>query len=72
MSFSNTRNDYVRHSAPAADTKIPSTCPACRSSSISTSAKSPDASSYWRCERCGEIWNASRRDVVRPGAYRWR
>lgn len=69
MSFPNSGDDYARRSA---ETKIPSVCPSCRSSSISTSAKSPDASSYWRCERCGEIWNVARRDAVRPGAYRWR
>jgi predicted Zn finger-like uncharacterized protein len=72
VSFFDSRNDYARRSASTADSKIPSTCPACRSASISTTAKSPDASSYWRCERCGEVWNVSRRDPVRYGAHRWR
>ena len=44
--------------APAA--VIPTSCPACQSSTIVTTAKSPDADSYWRCEHCGEVWNASR------------
>lgn len=72
MSFESSRSDSTGRSAATAESKIPSTCPACRSSSISTTAKSPDENSYWRCERCGEIWNAVRRDAFRPGAYRWR
>ena len=39
----------------------PPACPACGSTSVTTSAKSPDASSYWRCVRCDEIWNVGRR-----------
>jgi predicted Zn finger-like uncharacterized protein len=38
----------------------PATCPFCRSSSIVTKAKNPDADSYWRCTTCGEIWNGGR------------
>ena len=45
-------------SSPA--TNIPTACPTCRSSSITTTAKSPSSDSYWRCARCGEIWNESR------------
>src|SRR5262249_40411250 len=40
---------------------IPTACPACQSLSIVTTAKTPDATSYWRCISCGEIWNTSRR-----------
>jgi transposase-like protein len=48
------------------------TCPACRSSSVTTTAKRPDVSSYWRCERCGEVWNVDRRNE-RPGRpFPWR
>ena len=50
----------------------PNRCPACRSSSIVTKAKSPDADSYWRCTTCGEVWNVSRADMNRHGANRWR
>jgi transposase-like protein len=42
----------------------PSACPACRSLSITTTEKSPDVNSYWRCKSCGEIWNAARRDKL--------
>jgi len=51
----------------------PTACPACRSASIVTTSKIPDAESYWRCQTCGEIWNVSRsrERPNQPGAYRW-
>lgn len=58
-------------SASGSATEIPSKCPGCQSSSISTTAKTPDANSYWRCGRCGEVWNVSRRHDLRGGANRW-
>ena len=52
---------------------LPAACPACRSASISTMAKSPDETSYWRCAGCGEIWNVGRRDSDNGGASNgWR
>jgi predicted Zn finger-like uncharacterized protein len=51
---------------------LPASCPACRSSSIVTTAKKPDADSYWRCTTCGEVWNDSRRQNQRYGARGWR
>jgi transposase-like protein len=53
-------SDRTTSSAPA--------CPVCRSASVTTTAKHPDADSYWRCERCGEIWNVGRRHDERYGA----
>lgn len=52
----------------------PAFCPACRSKDISTTSKTPDVASYWRCGACGEIWNVGRlqqasRFGARPG---WR
>jgi predicted Zn finger-like uncharacterized protein len=38
----------------------PMSCPTCRSSSITSAAKIPNADSYWRCEKCGDIWNGAR------------
>lgn len=49
----------------------PAACPACQSLSIVTTAKRPDADSYWRCTSCGEVWNVSRSQANRHGAYRW-
>ena len=47
-------------------------CPTCRSSSIVTTSKIPDADSYWRCTSCGEVWNDSRRMTPQYGARGWR
>jgi predicted Zn finger-like uncharacterized protein len=57
--------------APSSGFTTPSFCPTCRSSSIVTTAKVPDAGSYWRCTTCGEIWNAQRSKDIRPGRQRW-
>jgi transposase-like protein len=66
------RTDYAVRSASEAAPTIPASCPACRSSSISTVSKSPDAESYWRCAECGEIWNAGRREKEQRGGSVWR
>jgi transposase-like protein len=65
-------NGAANRSREAAVTAIPTACPACRSNSIATTARNPDDSAYWRCGSCGEIWNASRREVRRRGADAWR
>jgi hypothetical protein len=41
---------------------LPTACPACHSSSITTTARNPDEHTYWRCGGCGEVWNVSRRN----------
>ena len=46
-------------------------CPACRSSSTTTTAKHPDAASYWRCRQCGEVWNVERRQHETRSRPRW-
>jgi transposase-like protein len=35
-------------------------CPFCGSSKVKTPGEKVDASSYWRCETCGQMWNAGR------------
>ena len=72
MSTFGSSNDFAVRSASNAAASIPSACPACHSSKITTTAKSPDANSYWRCDSCGEIWNVSRRHAVNSGAHTWR
>ena len=42
--------------APAA----PTACPFCGSASITTTSEKADASAYWRCTACGEMWNLGR------------
>jgi transposase-like protein len=35
-------------------------CPACRSPDVTTTSKTVDAESYWRCLGCGNVWNVRR------------
>jgi transposase-like protein len=41
----------------------PTTCPFCKSSQIAAATEKVDASTYWRCESCGEMWNLGRLNV---------
>jgi transposase-like protein len=41
-------------------------CPFCRSADISTNGKVESDASYWRCDKCGQIWNPTRLVVKRP------
>ena len=65
------RFDSVPASTPDGP-PTPAACPSCQSSLIVTTAKSPDAESYWRCTKCGEVWNASRMQTDTYGGNRWR
>ena len=44
-------------------------CPTCHSVSVTTTAKVPDDNSYWRCERCGDVWNRRRHRIGRERQY---
>ena len=57
--------------ARRSDSGAPTACPAFQSSAIVTTEKNPDASSYWRCESCGEVWNDSRLDATRNFHRGW-
>lgn len=50
-----------RHPIPGARTEPPTKCPECGSSRVKTTNKPITASTYWRCDACGEIWNVERR-----------
>ena len=65
--------NYSSNPSPpvSATAVVPATCPACQATSIVTAAKSPDVDSYWRCTKCGEIWNAARLRPNRYGGTRW-
>ena len=43
----------------------PTSCPFCRSLHLTTTSKTIDESTYWRCVTCGEIWNPGR---LRPSS----
>jgi transposase-like protein len=47
---------------PRADDVIgtPTHCPTCHSHDVKTASKVVNASSYWRCGACGEVWNVGR------------
>lgn len=59
MNFTN-RRGTVSFPDDARTDAAPQVCPTCRSSAIVTTAKHPDANSYWRCTACGDVWNALR------------
>ena len=71
MAFHSFGNNATRLDSNSTVTP-PSRCPACRSVTITTTAKSPNVNTYWRCENCGEIWNASRREDRDARVARWR
>ncbi len=55
--------------ASAASDALPASCPVCKSASIITTAKKPCNESYWRCEKCGEVWNNARRQSSRYSSF---
>ena len=48
----------------------PAKCPHCSSPEITTTSKVIDASTYWRCLACGEVWNLNRREPSSPFGFR--
>jgi predicted Zn finger-like uncharacterized protein len=63
---------FSRAPAPTPELALsPASCPSCRSTAVVSTAKQPNASGYWRCERCGEVWNPGRRQS-HPAARGWR
>jgi transposase-like protein len=65
-------HDGIADAAAPTNARIPTACPACRSLSIATTARTPDEHAYWRCSDCGEIWNAARREANRSRVPTWR
>jgi ribosomal protein L37AE/L43A len=53
-------NRRVAADDPETGRLMPIACPFCRSPRISTPSEKVDASTYWRCEACGEMWNLGR------------
>jgi hypothetical protein len=53
---------FLDHSIDSPDRRrlmLPPACPKCQSPDACSAAKRPTANSYWRCLRCGEVWNPS-------------
>lgn len=49
-------------------TNQPPTCPKCGSRDTSSAAKRPTANSYWRCLKCGDVWNPAQ---LSGGSGKW-
>ena len=48
------------HSQSTDATVAPKACPFCKSADITTTSKTMNVSTYWRCIGCGQIWNVDR------------
>ncbi len=72
MKNPNPRTDSGAASRSSLPRNGPAACPACQSTVLVTTTKSPDADSYWRCTKCGEVWNDSRRRAPQFPARGWR
>ena len=69
--MSNRRDDYLYSRTPIAPVEKavqrPEACPFCQSKAVGTLAKVITASTYWRCQACGEMWNPERHErTTRP------
>ena len=60
----NRRDSYMlgqrRPTQPDEFVQRPAACPFCESKAVGTLAKVITASTYWRCQSCGEMWNPQR------------
>jgi hypothetical protein len=59
----------MEHAHPSETAGVPAVCPACGSADLVAASKTADESAYRRCRRCGEIWNAGRRQKTAPDPY---
>jgi predicted Zn finger-like uncharacterized protein len=50
----------------------PPPCPSCRSTATVTTSPNPNAESYWRCTKCGDVWNVARAQADRYRTRHWR
>lgn len=46
---------------PHEDVQRPLVCPDCGSTDVTAPGKHVTADTYWHCGKCGEVWNAGRR-----------
>lgn len=65
-------DDLVKSTAPDPDPQ-PTACPFCRSVKISIPNEKVSASTYWRCDACGQMWNVNRHTASQRPSYdrRW-
>ena len=48
----------------------PTVCPYCRSTRIAAPIGTTGPATYWRCDGCGEMWDAGRQ-AQKPMPGRW-
>ncbi len=63
--------DHAIRPGPELSPAEPATCPFCASPAVSTTSARVDASTYWRCGACGEVWNVARTTDTRPRRRHW-
>ena len=54
------REQATSRRRPSRRPEAPASCPFCQSFKVKTATEKVDASTYWRCETCGEMWNVGR------------
>ena len=64
--------ECARSSSEPALSPDPPACPTCGSTCSVTTAPNPNEATYWRCTKCGDVWNVSRARSKRFGTNRWR
>ena len=47
-------------SEPSQDEAVPTKCPFCAATAIAATGPKLTAASYWRCEKCGQLWHPAR------------
>ena len=50
----------------------PTACTFCRALNITAASEKVDASTYWRCETCGQMWNVARLQTSNRYGYEGR
>ena len=65
-------DDLVKPTEPELEAP-PTVCPFCRSARISIPNEKVSASTYWRCDACGQMWNVKRHTASLRSPYdrRW-
>jgi hypothetical protein len=65
-------DDFMRSNEPQLKSP-PTVCPFCRSARISIPNEKVSASTYWRCDACGQMWNVNRHTGSQRPSYdrRW-
>ena len=50
--------------------QAPTSCPTCRSQDLVTPSTKSESDTYWRCRKCGDMWNVGRLRTQSEGYWR--